>query len=173
MKKTKLFLVAALITAFVSTNVTYAFQIVQTFPAMYENRVNLFNDDQIILINDKEHTIPATVYYSEPAGSLMVPIRYICIALGLPEGAVKWDSANSSITIDAGRRIIWMQIGASHYYLNGTLTPILSDGGDIGIVEIKENRAYVPYNTIAEALHISVELTKDGSGIIYNAPKIK
>jgi len=165
--KTKLFLVITVLMTVMFSTFVYAYQFVVPV-ADYVNNVAVSDDSQIILINGKEYTMSAAVYYSEKADSLMVPVRYICLAVGLPESAIKWDAANSAITIDAGRRQIWMQYEKSHYYLNRALVPILNVNGGVGIVEIKDNRAYVPYNTIGEALNITYELTEDGTGVRYN-----
>ena len=171
MNKTKCFLIVSLITAFISSAVVSAFPLVQMEAPVFENNVVVSNGQQIILINGKEHTMPAEVYYSDRVECYMVPVRYICLAVGLPESAVKWDSANSAITIDTGRRQIWLQTGKTHYYLNRALVPIVGASGNRGTVEIVDGRAYVPYNTMGEALNITFGLTIDGTGVRYNFPE--
>ena len=171
MNKTKFFLSISLIISLMSSTVAYAFPFfVLPEAPEFENNVVVTSGEQILLINGKEHTMPAEVYYSENAKTLMVPIRYICLAVGLSENAVKWDAANSAIVIDTTRRQVWMQANKTHYYLNRALVPILSDAGNVGIVEIVGDRAYVPYNTIGEALGITYELTEDGTGVRFNFP---
>ena len=171
MNKTKCFLSITLVMIFAVSTLVYASPVL-VVPGVpeYENTVTVTDSEQVILINGKEHTMLAEVYYSEKAETLMVPIRSICMAVGLPEGSVKWDAANSAIVIDTLRRQIWMQSNKTHYYLNRALVPILNDQGNVGIVEIKNDRAYVPYNTMGEALGITYELTKDGKGVKYNFP---
>jgi len=171
MGKLKFFLVITAMATFISSVAVQALPFVEIVPESdYADEVVIAEGSQLLIINGKEHIMPAEVYYSEKSGALMVPVRYICLAVGLPENAVKWDAAQSAITIDAGKRLVWMQIGKTHYYVNRVLMPILNDSGNLAIVEVVDGRAFVPYSTMGEALHITFELTEDGKGARYNFP---
>ena len=133
------------------------------------NSVQMSFDDSIIKINDSEQKLDIAPYISEKNNSMMVPLRYVSYALGLPEDSVKWDAETSTVTVDAGSRIIQMKINDSMMKINGINVPMLSKDGYRVNAEIKNDRVFIPFRNLAEALDIKVDWDEQTKTATYNS----
>ena len=132
------------------------------------NEVRASIGNPVILVNGQQYTMPVAPYVSPVSNSTMVPVRFISLALGLPESAVRWDPMNSTVTVDAGNRIVQFQTGSYHYTVNGTAIPMLSPDGLPVSLEIREERAFVPFRALGEAFGIRVTWEQDSTTAIFN-----
>jgi hypothetical protein len=132
------------------------------------NEVRASIGNPVILVNGNQYTMPVAPYVSPYSNSTMVPVRFISLALGLPESAVRWDPTNSTVTVDAGNRIVQFQTGSYHYSVNGTAIPMLSPDGLPVSLEIREDRAFVPFRALGEAFGIRVTWEQDTTTAIFN-----
>jgi len=83
----------------------------------------------------------------------LLPIRPIIEALG---GTVKWDPAESKVTITLGSALIELWIGKSTAKVNGVDMPIDSTNPEV-VPEIINNRTMLPLRFIAESLGCDVQ----------------
>ena len=135
----------------------------------FTNEVRASIGNPIILINGNQYTIPVAPYVSPASNSTMVPVRFISLALGLPENAVRWDPAHSTVTIDAGNRIVQFQTGSYHFTVNGVMMPMVSPDGLPVAMEIREERSFVPFRALGEAFGIRVSWEQETSTAVFNA----
>ena len=134
----------------------------------FTNEVRATIGNPVILINGNQYTIPVAPYVSPASNSTMVPVRFISLALGLPEDAIRWDPTNSTVTVDAGTRIVQFQTGSYHYTVNGVSMPMVSPDGRPVAMEIREERAFVPFRALGEAFGIRVTWEQETSTAIFN-----
>ena len=134
----------------------------------FTNEVRASIGNPVILVNGSQYTIPVAPYVSPASNSTMVPVRFISLALGLPEDAIRWDPVHSTVTIDAGTRIVQFQTGNYHYTVNGVVMPMLSPDGRPVAMEIREERAFVPFRALGEAFGIRVAWEQETSTAIFN-----
>ena len=134
----------------------------------FTNEVRASIGNPVILVNGSQYTIPVAPYVSPVSNSTMVPVRFISLALGLPEDAIRWDPVHSTVTIDAGTRIVQFQTGSYHYTVNGVTMPMVSPDGRPVAMEIREERAFVPFRALGEAFGIRVTWEQATSTAIFN-----
>ena len=132
------------------------------------NEVRASIGNPVILVNGNQYTMPVAPYVSPVSNSTMVPVRFISLALGLPETAVRWDPTNSTVTVDAGNRIVQFQTGSYHYTVNGVAMPMTSPDGLPVTLEIREERAFVPFRALGEAFGIAVTWDQESTTAIFN-----
>ena len=138
----------------------------------FTNEVRVSIGNPIILIGEDQYTMPVSAYVSPKSNSTMVPVRFVSLALGLPETAVKWDSHNRTCTVDAGTRIIQFQVGNTNYLVNGVSIPMTSPDGLSVAMEISEERSFVPFRALGEAFGITVTWDEINDTAIYNASEM-
>ena len=134
----------------------------------FTNEVRASIGNPIILVNGQQYTIPVAPFVSNGSNSTMVPVRFISLALGLPESAIRWDPVNSTVTVDAGTRIVQFQTGSYHSVVNGVSMPMTSPDGRPMAMEIREERAFVPFRALGEAFGIRVSWEQETSTAIFN-----
>jgi len=134
----------------------------------FTNEVRASIGNPVILVNGSQYTIPVAPYVSPVSNSTMVPVRFISLALGLPEDAIRWDPVHSTVTVDAGTRIVQFQTGGYHYTVNGAVMPMVSPDGRPVAMEIREERAFVPFRALGEAFGIRVTWEQATSTAIFN-----
>jgi len=135
---------------------------------MFTNEVRATMGNPVILINANQYTIPVAPFVSAHSNSTMVPVRFIALALGLPEDAIRWDPTHRTVTVDAGNRIVQFQAGNYHYTVNGVVMPMVSPDGRPVAMEIREDRAFVPFRALGEAFGIPVSWEQATSTAIFN-----
>jgi len=134
----------------------------------FVNEVRASIGNPVILINGNQYTMPVAPYVSPVSNSTMVPVRFISLALGLPESAVRWDPTHSTVTVDAGNRIVQFQTGSYHFTVNGVSMPMTSPDGLPVSLEIRDERAFVPFRALGEAFGIRVTWEQDTTTAIFN-----
>ena len=134
----------------------------------FTNEVRATMGNPVILINANQYTIPVAPFVSAQSNSTMVPVRFIALALGLPEDAIRWDPTHRTVTVDAGNRIVQFQAGNYHYTVNGVVMPMVSPDGRPVAMEIREDRAFVPFRALGEAFGIPVSWEQATNTAIFN-----
>jgi len=84
-------------------------------------------------------------------GRTLVPVRYLALALGVPEGGINWFPSSQTVTLAHKGVTVTLAVGGNILYVNdrpGTMdvTPILLPPG----------RIYLPARYVAEAFGYSV-----------------
>jgi len=120
-------------------------------------------------VNGVEMELGAATWIHAESSSAMVPIRFVAYALGLEEGAVRWDDATRTVTVDAGARIVQFQVGNSFYVVNGVPIRMTNTAGDPVEMQILNDRSFVPFRALGEAFNIPVSWDADRNTAIYNA----
>ena len=132
------------------------------------NEVRASIGNPVILINGNQYTMPVAPYVSPASNSTMVPVRFISLALGLPESAVRWDPIQSTVSIDTGNRIVQFQTGSYHFSVNGVSMPMTSPDGLPVAMEIRDERSFVPFRALGEAFGIRVTWEQESTTAIFN-----
>ena len=138
----------------------------------FTNTVRVSIGNPVILVGEDQYTMPVSAYVSPLSNSTMVPVRFVSLALGLPETAVKWDNHSRTCTVDAGTRIIQFQVGNANYLVNGVSIPMTSPDGLSVAMEISEERSFVPFRALGEAFGIAVTWDSESSTAVYNAAEM-
>jgi hypothetical protein len=116
-------------------------------------------------------TMDTEAYISPLSNSTMVPLRFVSLALGIPESQIMWDNEKRSITIINGARIIQFKVGSSDLTINGVTTTMYSPDNEPRKVtaEIKDNRSFIPFRALGYALGVSVGWDETAKTAIFNS----
>jgi len=136
----------------------------------FSNHVEVPIGQSHVYINGDRTELPVATWICPTSNSAMVPIRFISYALGLDEGAVRWDPETSTVTVDAGVRIVQFQTGNSFYVVNGVPIRMVNVAGEPVEMQIRNERSFVPFRALGEAFNIPVSWDAATSTAIYNAP---
>jgi len=122
----------------------------------------------VVTVDGVERTLPVATWICPTSSSAMVPIRFVSYALGLEEGAVRWDPATSTVTVDAGVRIVQFQTGNSFYVVNGVPIRMTNVAGEPVEMQIRYERSFVPFRALGEAFNIPVYWEAATATAVYN-----
>jgi len=78
-------------------------------------------------------------------GRVFVPVRYLALAIGIPESGIKWDPATQSVILDNEKTIVALILNSKTVFINNQ--PTLSDVAPIMV----SGRTCLPARIIAEA----------------------
>lgn len=95
-----------------------------------------------------EKTMDAKTFVAN--GRSYVPVRYLALALGVPESGIVWDGKTRTVTLAADGTTLKMVIGKKTLYVNG-----VAKGMDVVPVIVK-GRTYLPARFVAEAFGYQV-----------------
>ena len=121
------------------------------------NVVRITPGNPILLVNNEQMLMDTSAYISQRSDSLMIPVRFVSMALGLEAGRVLWSPETATVTVDAGERILQFRVNSSVMLINGIEFPMLNASGMPVFTEIRDNRAFIPFRALSEALNVFVE----------------
>lgn len=136
-------------------------------------------DDPTILINDVAYDMDTAAYIQTSSNSTMVPLRFVSLALGVDDSLTGVDGADQSSKISwnantktatiyygagTGQKIIQFTAGSNNMVVDGTTIPM-----EYGVVaEIKDDRMFVPFRALGQALGVAVSWDEETRTAIYN-----
>lgn len=97
------------------------------------------------VVNGETKTMDAKAYAQE--GRTMIPVRFLCDALGLPGNALSYEGTTITLLTDA--KAISLKGGSKAMIVNGVTTTMST------ATTIKDGRTYVPVSEIARALGLT------------------
>ena len=136
----------------------------------FRNHVEVTVGSTTAMVNGQPFEMGVAAWICTVSNSTMVPIRFVSYALGLEEGAVRWDPETSTATVDAGHRIVQFQTGNSFYVVNGVPIRMVNAAGQPVEMQIRYERSFVPFRALGEAFNIPVSWDAERAVAIYNAP---
>jgi len=107
-------------------------------------------------------------------GTMMIPIRFISYALGIPSESVHWANgvggAGGIVTITApNNRIVRFQVGSSMMTINGGEVPMVDANGRAVYAQNVNERVFIPFRQIGTALDVPVSWDAEAGQAIFNA----
>ncbi|MCD7777617.1 MAG: copper amine oxidase N-terminal domain-containing protein [Clostridiales bacterium] len=139
-----------------------------SYTSGYEVRVTIGRSS--VVINGKTSTMDAAPYIQTSSSSTLVPLRFVALAIlgGSVSNAdtsdiVSWDSDTRTATIYAGDDVIKFTADSNYMTING-VTSAMSNGVK---AEIKDDRMYIPFRALGEALGAEVDWESDTKTAVY------
>jgi len=121
------------------------------------NVVRATSGSPTIMVNDRQMVMDTAPYISPASDSMMVPVRFISMGLGVDADRVLWSPDTSTVTIDAGERILQFQTNSSMMRINGIEVPMLNAAGNPVYSEVRDERAFIPFRALGNALNVHVD----------------
>lgn len=163
------------------TTDSYAFKnylTISTVTGTLDSVVKVTIGEKTILIDDEAQDMDVAPYIQASSNSTMVPLRFVAVALGVDPNSisnpdesskVSWNANTKTVTIYYGagtsQKIIQFQAGSNNMVVDGSAIPM-----DYGVVaEIKDDRMFVPFRALGNALGVNVTWDADTRTATYNA----
>ncbi len=133
--------------------------------------------ESTIKVDGEDVAMDVAPYIQASSDSTMVPLRFVSIAIGVDSenvnsvdesSKVMWDANSKTATIlyaaGNGQKIIQFTAGSNVMTIDGTAVPM-----DNGVVaEITNDRMFVPFRALGQALGVPVTWDADTRTAIYN-----
>lgn len=128
-------------------------------------------DSDEIEIDGKTFNMDAKVYIQKASSSTLVPLRFVTVAFtdgsienANKSGIVKWDAQTKTATVTVKGKNVSFTSGSEIMYIDGV--PNKMENGVKA--EIKENRMYIPFRSLGEAIGAKVEWDAQTKTAIYS-----
>lgn len=143
--------------------------------SILSNIVTVKNGSNELKVGNDTVTMDTEAYISAETNSMMVPVRFVAVALGIADDQVKWDEEARTVTIYNGARVIQFTLGKSEIIVNGVKSTIYSpDVPPIKVnVEVKDQRSFLPFRALGTALGVEVDYDATTQAAIYNYSLLK
>ena len=122
----------------------------------FRHTVEVTVNSPVITMDGQQMLMDTAAYISPTSESLMVPVRFVAMALGLEPGRVLWNNETRMVTVDAGERIVQFTVGSSTMLINGIEFPMQNALGQQVYTEVRDDRAFIPFRPLADALNVYV-----------------
>lgn len=97
-------------------------------------------------------------------GRALVPVRYLALALGVPEDSISWSPSSRTVTLTKGETTIVLAAGGGIMYVNDS--PVQMDSAPV----LRQGRIYLPARYVAEALDCTVEWNEGDQAVLIHNP---
>ncbi len=139
-------------------------------PALSEVRVTAGSN--MLIIGDTSYKMDATPYIQTGSDSLLVPLRFLSVALeghdiddADDNSLVKWDAYTKTAVLYVGESIVSFKSGSNIMMIGNRAVEM-----DNGVkAEIREDRMYIPFRALGKALDIDVSWDADTKSAVYDA----
>ncbi len=110
------------------------------------------------MVGSKTVDMPSntSAYISPASNSTMVPVRFVANALGINDDQIIYDDAKKTVTIITPSRVVQFTTDSSTMTINGSQISMLSPDKLAVKAENKNDRVYIPFRALGEAMGIRV-----------------
>jgi hypothetical protein len=132
------------------------------FAATVSNRAVFYVGQQSYTVEGSSYSMPAVTLNRE--GRVFVPVRYLALALGVPEDKIVWSPSARTVTLFRGGVDVVLAEGGSVIYVGGRAMKI-----DVAPF-IYKDRIYLPARYLAEAFGFEVGWDDRLRAVIIRVP---
>ena len=132
--------------------------------------VRIYIGKNVIKIGDREYITDAAPYIQPESSSTLVPLRFAALAIsgGSIEdadasSAISWNPNTKTAVLTINGNTLSFTAQSSLMYKNGT--PIVMENGVKA--EIKNDRMYIPFRALGNALGVSVDWDPNTKSAVY------
>lgn len=124
----------------------------------------------IVSVGDNKFTIDVAPYIQAESNSTLVPLRFVAIAIlgddvenADASNIVDWDAAAKTASIAVAGNVIKFMAGSNEMIINDNAVAMDYDVK----AEIKDNRMYIPFRALGNALGVSVDWESNTKTAVY------
>jgi len=151
---------------------------IKTVTGTFDDIVEVTIGETTCTVNGTAHEMDVAPYIQASSNSTMVPLRFVSVALGVDSDSldnpdesdrVVWNQNTKTVTLyygqGTGQKIVQFTAGSNNMIVDGN--PIAMDYGVTA--EITEDRMFVPFRALGNALGIKVTWDADAKTATYSA----
>lgn len=137
-----------------------SFTILSSVPTLannidYSKTIKLQIGNVTANVNNNDVLMDTAPYIQDKTNSTMIPLRFVSTVLDIEDSDINFDKNTKSIKINKNGDIVEFYVGSSGYKINGTQPKIYDKNAPV--VEIKDNRTFVPLRLIKDAFNLEIE----------------
>lgn len=115
-------------------------------PAGRKIQFKVGSKDYQVLVDGRELVEKADAAPFVEGGRVYVPVRYLALALGIPETGIRWSPSDQTVTLTGDGVTVSLAVGGDVMYVNGAARPPM----DVAPV-IRDGRTCLPARYVAES----------------------
>ena len=130
---------------------------VSVFANTTERVVKISTGNQIANVNGENITLSVAPYVQQPSNSMMIPLRFVSVALGIPEENIQYNPTNKEITINYNGATVKFIANTNKLILNGESFDMYINNTHPVYTEIKNGNTFIPLRALESAFGIKID----------------
>lgn len=130
---------------------------VSVFANTVERVVKISIGNKIANINGENVALNVAPYVQKPSDSMMIPLRFVSTALGIPEENIQYNPINKEITINYNGRTVKFIANTNKLILNGESFDMFINNTHPVYTEIKNGNTFIPLRALESAFGIKID----------------
>ncbi len=130
---------------------------VSVFANTVERVVKISIGNKIANINGENVALNVAPYVQKPSDSMMIPLRFVSTALGIPEENIQYNPINKEITINYNGRTVKFIANTNKLILNGESFDMYINNTHPVYTEIKNGNTFIPLRALELAFGIKID----------------
>ena len=153
MKKTllKIFIVGSILISSISS----------VFANTADRIVKISINNQVANVNGENITLSVAPYIQQPSESMMIPLRFVSTALGIPEENIQYNANTKEITILYNGTTAKFIIGTNKLILNDEEFSMYINNTHPVYTEIKNGSTFITLRALESAFGIKIDWVKE------------
>lgn len=108
-------------------------------------------------VNGYDTTLSVAPYIQKSSGSMMIPLRFVSTALGIPEDNIIYNSNEKTITINYNGTNAKFLVGTDKVYINGQRFTMYVNDIYTSCTEIKNGNTFIPLRSLETLFGIKID----------------
>ena len=130
---------------------------VSVFANITERIVKISTGNQIANVNGENVTLSVAPYVQQPSNSMMIPLRFVSTALGIPEENIQYNANTKEITINYNKATVTFIANTNKLILNGESFDMFINNTHPVYTEIKNGNTFIPLRALESAFGIKID----------------
>ena len=130
---------------------------VSVFANTVERVVKISIGNKIANVNGENVALNVAPYVQKPSDSMMIPLRFVSTALGIPEQNIQYNPINKEITINYNGRTVKFIANTNKLILNGESFDMFINNTHPVYTEIKNGNTFIPLRALESAFGIKID----------------
>ena len=130
---------------------------VSVFANTVDRVVKISIGNKIANVNGENVALNVAPYVQKPSDSMMIPLRFVSTALGIPEENIQYNPINKEITINYNGRTVKFIANTNKLILNGESFDMFINNTHPVYTEIKNGNTFIPLRALESAFGIKID----------------
>ena len=130
---------------------------VSVFANTVERVVKISIGNKIANVNGENVALNVAPYVQKPSDSMMIPLRFVPTALGIPEQNIQYNPTNKEITINYNGTIAKFIANTNKLILDGESFDMFINNTHPVYTEIKNGNTFIPLRALESAFGIKID----------------